>query len=107
MTTPKSLTLAYATLRLLTRVVLVIVSGAVPVAMLDTNLPDVVMFPPVILPLDDKEVNVPTLVMFGCAAVVTVPAVVTFPETLPIILAATVPEIITEVALALIVWLPM
>ena len=34
------------------------------------------MLPPVIFPDTDKLVNVPTDVIFGCAAVVTVPAVV-------------------------------
>jgi hypothetical protein len=47
------------------------------------------MFAPVILPLELNDVNVPTLVILGCAAVVTVPAVValvaedTVPVTLP------------------------
>ena len=41
-----------------------------PFANVPTKLPDVV------LPVTDKLVNVPTLVMLGCAAVVTVPAVV-------------------------------
>ena len=36
--TPKSLTLEYATLKLFTRVVLVTVNGAVPVAMLDVSV---------------------------------------------------------------------
>jgi hypothetical protein len=43
-----------------------------------------ITFPAVILPVTDKLDNVPTLVMLGCAAVVTVPAVVA---------EATVPEI--------------
>ena len=34
------------------------------------------MFPAATLPVTAKEVNVPTDVMFGCAFVVTVPAVV-------------------------------
>ena len=90
---------------------------ALPVVL---NSPDVVKLPPVILPVavinptvpklptlalpdTDKLVSIPTLVILGCALVTTVPDVVAFPETLPIILATTVPEIITEVALALIV----
>ena len=34
------------------------------------------MLPTVALPVTDNALNVPTLVIFGCAAVVTVPAVV-------------------------------
>jgi hypothetical protein len=41
----------------------------------DTLLPKLAL-PDVILPVTAKLLNVPTLVMFGCAAVVTVPAVV-------------------------------
>ena len=42
-----------------------------------TKLPLTVKFPPTIaLPLTFKSVSVPTEVIFGCAAVVTVPAVV-------------------------------
>jgi hypothetical protein len=37
--------------------------------------------PEVMLPVTVNAVNVPTLVMLGCAAVVTVPAVVAAPET--------------------------
>jgi hypothetical protein len=42
-----------------------------------------VIFAPVIVPLTPKPVNVPTDVMFGCAAVVTVPAVVAAPVSAP------------------------
>ena len=38
--------------------------------------PAVKMLPPVVLPVTVSAVNVPTEVIFGCAAVVTVPAVV-------------------------------
>ena len=51
------------------------------------------------LPVTANEVNVPTDVIFGCAAVVTVPAVVALPDMLP----TTLPEIITDVLFALIV----
>ena len=58
-----------------------------------------VIAPPVTAPLTANAVNVPTEVMFGCAAVVTVPAVVAAPETVivyvPLNLAAgIVPELI-------------
>ena len=60
---------------------LVTVSGAVPVAtfevsVLATTAPAVFRLPALALPVTAREVNVPTDVMFGCAAVVTVPAVV-------------------------------
>ena len=38
--------------------------------------PAVDIFPPVMLAVTVNELNVPTLVILGCAAVVTVPAVV-------------------------------
>ena len=41
-------------------------------------------FPAVILPLTLNDVNVPTLVMLPCAAVVTVPAVVALVATLAV-----------------------
>ena len=44
-----------------------------PLALID---PVVTTFPPETLPVTDKLDSVPTDVMFGCAAVVTVPAVV-------------------------------
>ena len=61
--------------------VLVTVNGAVPVATLLTKklavmLPAVAKLPDVVVPVTPNEVSVPTLVIFGCAAVVTVPAVV-------------------------------
>jgi hypothetical protein len=43
--------------------------------------PDVIKLPPVMLPVTASAVNVPVEVMLGCAAVVTVPAVVAAPET--------------------------
>ena len=64
---------ALATLRLATWVVDVTVNGAVPVVILLTNLVAVTT------PFTPSEVNVPTLVIFGCAAVVTVAAVVALP----------------------------
>jgi hypothetical protein len=70
---------AVATFKFATRVVDVTVNGAVPTAILEINRV------PVIVPLAPNEVNVPTLVMLGCAFVVTVPAVVaalTVPVTL-------------------------
>ena len=77
----KSATFAYATFKLATRVVEVTVNGAVPVAtfevsVLATTAPAVLRLPALALPVTASEVNVPTLVMLGCAAVVTVPAVV-------------------------------
>ena len=62
-----------------------------------------VMLTAVTVPLTPRPVNVPTDVIFGCAAVVTVPAVVAFPDILPTML----PEIITEVLFALIVCTPI
>ena len=70
---------ATATFKFATCVVDETVNGAVPVATLDTNVdavtdPAVSKLPPVMLPL---EVSVaPTEVMFGCAASMTVLAVV-------------------------------
>jgi len=59
--------------------------------------------PVVMLPLTDKLVSMPTLVILGCAFAVTVPAVVALPDILPDIFAVSIPEIITFVAFALIV----
>ena len=39
-------------------------------------------FPEVMLPVTSRDDNVPTDVILGCAAVVTVPAVDTVPDTL-------------------------
>jgi len=64
---------AVATFRFATCVIEVTVNGAVPVATFDTSVEAVTV------PLTPNEVNVPTDVMFGCAAVVTVPAVVALP----------------------------
>ena len=77
-TTSKSLTLARDTFKLGTTVVLVTVNGAVPLATLLTKklaviLPAVAKLPEVVVPVTVKLVNVPVLVMFGCAAVVNVP----------------------------------
>ena len=56
-----------------------------------TRLPRLAL-PEVILPVTAKAVNVPVLVMFGCAAVVTVPAVVALValDTVPVTLAPTI-----------------
>jgi len=51
-----------------------------PVAVINPAVPKL---PTLALPLTSKLVNVPTLVMFGCAAVVTVPAVVAAPVNAP------------------------
>ena len=52
-----------------------------------------VMFAAVIVPLTPSEVNVPTEVMFGCALVVTVPAVVAAPVNAPVnVVADTLPN---------------
>jgi hypothetical protein len=59
---------AVATFKFATCVVEVTTNGAVPLAKVDVICPEVL-----------KDVSVPTLVMFGCAAVVTVPAVVALP----------------------------
>jgi hypothetical protein len=66
---------AVATFKFATCVVEVTVNGAVPIAMFDTSVLAVTA------PLTPNDVSVPTLVMFGCAAVVTVsdiPAAATF-----------------------------
>ena len=73
---------------------------ALPVTL---NVPPVLKFPADAVPLTDSEVSVPTEVTLGCAAVVTVPAVVALPDMLPTIL----PEIVTEVAFALMVCAPI
>ena len=49
---------------------------------------DAITLPDVLFPDTVNDVKVPVLVMFGCAAVVTVPAVVAV-ATVPLILAAT------------------
>ena len=77
----KSATFACATFKFATRVVDVTVNGAVPVAtfeikVLAVMLPAVAKLPDVVVPVTPSEVSVPTEVIFGCAAVVTVPAVV-------------------------------
>jgi hypothetical protein len=46
----------------------------------------------VMLPLTTNPVSVPTLVMFGCAFVVTVPAVVALPDVSAYVAFATAPE---------------
>ena len=66
-------------LRFVTLVVDATTKGAVPVATFDssvlaTTLPDVVKLPEVVFPVTERAVRVPTLVMFGCAEVYTVPA---------------------------------
>ena len=71
-----------------------------PVAVIKPPVPILPIFA---LPDTLKLASVPVLVMFGCAAVVTVPAVVVFPETLPTILATRFPDTITDEVLALIV----
>ena len=48
-------------------------------------------FAALILPVTDNAVNVPTEVMFGCAFVVTVPAVVADPALVAYVAFATVP----------------
>ena len=73
--------LARATYKLGTTVVLVTVNGAIPVATLLTKklavmFPAVAKLPLVVVAVTASDDNVPTLVMFGCAFVVTVPAVV-------------------------------
>ena len=65
-----SATLARDTYKLGTNVFDVTVNGAVPTATLETSVEAVTA------PETPKLVNVPVLVMLGCAAVVTVPAVV-------------------------------
>jgi len=58
--------------------------------------PDLIIDPPVILPVTVKAVKVPTEVILGCAAVVTVPAVVAAPavklDAIPDILVPTSAE---------------
>ena len=61
---------AVAAFRLATCVVLITLRGAVPVAILLLNTVALTCA------LTSNAVNVPWLVIFGCAAVVTVPAVV-------------------------------
>ena len=72
---------AVATFKFATCVVLVTVNGAVPGAILDikrlaVTIPAVFKLPEVVLPVTVKLVNVPTLVMFGCALVVNDPCIV-------------------------------
>ena len=57
-------------------------------------LPLVSMFPTVALPATLTKVNVPTEVMFGCAAVVTVPAVIA------VVAVVALPAVVANVALA-------
>ena len=57
-----------------------------------------VIFAAVILPLTPKLVNVPVLVMFGCAFVVTVPAVVVLPDVTAYVALATVPVTLAPVS---------
>ena len=71
-----------------------------PVAVINPAVP---MLPIFAFPDTDSDASVPVLVMFGCAAVITVPDVVAFPETFPIILATRFPDTITDEVLALIV----
>ena len=54
-----------------------------PVLVMELRLtsPAVMRLPPVMLPVTVNELSVPTEVMLGCAAVVTVPAVVAAPDT--------------------------
>jgi len=78
-----------ATLRLFTLVVEVITKGAVPVARVEVSCPLVV-----------SEVSVPRLVMFGCAAVVTVPAV---PAVATFRLATCVVELTTSGAVPVVI----
>ena len=92
-----SATLAYATFKLDTRVVLVTVNGAVPVVTFEINRLAVT------LPLEFSAVNVPTLVMLGCAAVVTVPAVVAAPLSAPVnVVALTLPALTLPVTAKLV-----
>ena len=49
--------------------------------------------PAVILPVTASDVSVPTEVMFGCAAVVTVPAVVAAPLNAPTNVVAVIEEL--------------
>ena len=68
-----------------------------PVALIN---PPVRIFPPVILPVTVALVNVPTDVMFGCALVVTVAAVVAdvaVPDDTAYVALATVPVMLAPV----------
>ena len=58
---------------------------------------DVPILPILALPLIDNDVNVPTLVMFGWALVVTVPAVVAVPALVENVAFATVPVTLAPV----------
>ena len=55
-------------------------ASAVSVRLAPSMLPTADILPLVVLPLTLTELSVPTLVIFGCAFVVTVPAVVAEPE---------------------------
>jgi len=74
---------AVATFKFATWVVLVTVNGAVPIATFDTSVEAVTA------PDTPSDVNVPTEVIFGCAAVVTVPAVVADPAVVALPAVAT------------------
>ena len=104
-----SATLARATYKLGTSVVLVTVNGAVPVTTLLTKklavmLPAVAKLPDVVVPVTIKLVNVPTLVMLGCALVVTVAAEpVALPDNAPVnVVALTLPALMLPVTAKLV-----
>jgi hypothetical protein len=59
------------------------------------------------LPLELNDVNVPTLVMLGCAFVVTVPAVVADPADVAYVALATVPVTLAPAKLVNVDPLPM
>ena len=78
---------AVATFRLATCVVDDTMNGAVPVAILDLKMVALACA------LTSREDSVPTLVMLGCAAVVTVPAVVAVPAAATFRLATCVVDV--------------
>jgi hypothetical protein len=60
--------------------VIILPAFKLPVAVINPPVP---MVPMLALPDTDTLVNLPTLVILGCAAVVTVPAVVAAPDNAP------------------------
>ena len=63
------------------------------------TLPVEVKLPTLALAVTITELNVPTEVIFGCAAVVTVPAVVAVPVLVAYVAFATVPETLAPATL--------
>ena len=103
----KSATFARETYKLGTTVVDVMISGAVPVAIDETNCPAVVILPPVTLPVATIKPPVPKLPTLALPVATTLPLVVKLPpDTLPVaVIRPAVPKLPT-LALPVTVNLP-